>query len=118
QMTLALIAGVGLAAACGFRVFVPLLVMGLAARSGSLPLAANMQWVGSDVTIIMLAAATTLEILGYYVPWIDNLLDTIATPAAAVAGTLASAAVFTSFDPMMQWTLGIIAGGGTATVVQ
>ena len=118
DLILALVAGVGLAAATGFRVFVPLLVMSMAARAGALPLAGNMQWIATDAAMVALVAATALEIAGYYVPWVDNLLDTIATPAAAVAGTLAAAAVFGGFDPMLQWVIGIVAGGGTATVVQ
>lgn len=118
EMMLALCLGVGLAAACGFRVFVPLLVTAVAARTGHLSVAANMQWIGSDPAIAALAVATVLEILAYYVPWVDNLLDTAATPAAVVAGTMVTAASITGLDPMMQWVLAAVAGGGAAATVQ
>lgn len=110
--------GVGLAAACGFRVFVPMLVMGLAAKSGHLSLASGFDWMGSDAAIVAFGIATALEIGGYYVPWLDNLLDSVATPAAGIAGTIATASMVTGMDPIMQWSLGVIAGGGSALTVQ
>jgi len=117
----ALLIGVGLAAACGFRIFVPLLVMGLAAQSGHLTLAPSMAWIGSWPAISAFGAATALEVVAYYVPWVDNLLDSIATPAAFVAGTLATAASIghvQGMSPLMMWSVAAIAGGTTATVVQ
>jgi len=110
--------GVGLAAACGFRVFVPLLVMGIAANTGHLALGESFAWIGSPVAIAAFGAATALEIGGYYIPWIDNLLDSIATPAAVVAGTLATGAMVSDMDPMLAWATAIIAGGGVAGAVQ
>lgn len=118
ETLLGLCVGVGLAAACGFRVFVPLLVMGLAERSGSLTLASGFEWMGSDVALVTFMAATALEIGGYYIPWIDNALDAIATPAAAVAGSIITASMVGGLDPMLQWSLAIIAGGGAAMTVQ
>ena len=118
ELILGLGVGVALAASCGFRVFVPLFVASLAAHGGHVTLASNMQWVGSDLAVFALGAATALEIAGYYVPWIDNALDTIATPAAGIAGTLATASFITGMDPTLQWTVSAIAGGGIATAVQ
>lgn len=110
--------GVGLAAACGFRVFVPLLVMSVAAHSGQLNLAPGFQWIGSDAALVAFGIATCLEVAGYFVPWMDNLLDTLATPAAIVAGTVVTASVITGMSPMLKWTLAVIAGGGVAGLVQ
>jgi hypothetical protein len=62
--------------------------------------------------------ATALEIGTYYVPWLDNLMDTIATPAAVVAGTIITASVVSDTSPFLKWTLAVIAGGGTAVIVQ
>jgi hypothetical protein len=115
---LALIIGVGLSAACGFRVFVPLLVMSIAAHTGNLHLARSFQWIGSDVALFTFAIATIVEVAGYYIPWLDHLLDTIASPAAVVAGTIITAAIVTDMSPFMKWTLAVIAGGGTAGLVQ
>src|SRR5260370_32245357 len=78
--------GIGLSAACGFRVFVPLLVMSIASFSGHLTLAPGFQWIGSYPALITFSVATVVEIGGYYIPWVDHLLDTLATPAASVPG--------------------------------
>jgi hypothetical protein len=110
--------GIGLAAACGFRVFVPLLGMSLAARSGLLPLADGFGWAQTDTGLILLAVATVLEVLAYFVPFIDNALDAVATPAAMVAGVGASASVLGDFSPVMQWGLAAVAGGGATGLVQ
>jgi Domain of unknown function (DUF4126) len=112
--------GLGLAAACGFRVFVPLLVMGLASRAGigHLELGESFAWIGSTPALIAFGAATVLEIAGYYVPWIDNLLDAVATPTAIVAGVLVTASSVAEMDPFLRWTLAIVGGGGTTAVFQ
>jgi len=110
--------GLGLAAACGFRIFMPLLVMGVASMSGHLELSDQFAWIGSSSAVITFAVATLLEIVAYYVPWLDNLLDTVASPAAVVAGVVVSASVITGMDPYIKWTLAVIAGGGLAGAVQ
>ncbi len=118
EILAALAAGIGLAAACGFRVFVPLLGLSLAARFGGVALAGGFEWMGSDAALAAFAAATLLEILAYYIPWMDNLLDTVATPAAVVAGVIASAAVFVDLPPLVRWAAAIIGGGASAGLVQ
>ncbi len=110
--------GLGLSAACGFRVFVPLLFASLAAHAGYLSLAPGFEWIGTPPALYAFATATLLEVLAYYVPWLDNALDTIATPAAVIAGMLASAAVLTDLPPFLKWSLAIIAGGAAAGMVQ
>ncbi|MFQ5349280.1 MAG: DUF4126 domain-containing protein [Thermoanaerobaculia bacterium] len=110
--------GLGLAAACGFRVFVPFLVVNLAAQSGYLVLDGGFEWIASTPALITLAVATALEIAAYYIPWLDNLLDSVATPAAVVAGIVVTASVVTGIDPYLKWSLAVIAGGGVAGAVQ
>jgi hypothetical protein len=110
--------GIGLAAACGFRVFVPLLVLSIAARSGEIPLAPDFQWVATLPALIVFATATVAEIVAYYVPWLDHALDTIATPAAMIAGVFATAAVMPDISPVLRWGLAVLAGGGIAGTVQ
>ena len=118
ETVLSLAIGVGLAAACGFRVFVPLLVLSLASRSGYVPLADHFAWIASTPALITFATATILEVMAYYVPWLDNVLDTLATPAAVVAGILANASVLVDLPPFVKWSVAIIGGGGAAGVVQ
>jgi len=106
--------GIGLAAATGFRVFVPLLIAGLAARFGELPLSEHFQWLASAPALVMLGTAAAAEILAYYIPGVDHLLDVIASPATLVAGVVASAAVMTDLPPSVLWPVAIIGGGGIA----
>src|SRR5438477_8925513 len=107
ETVLSICVGIGLSAACGFRVFVPLLVMSIASLSGHLTLAQGFEWIGTYPALIAFSVATCLEIAGYYIPWVDNLLDSIATPAAIVAGTIATAAMVTDVSPLMKWSLAI-----------
>jgi hypothetical protein len=118
EILLSVCIGIGLSAACGFRVFVPLLVMSVASLSGHLTLAPGFAWIGSYPSLVAFSVATALEVTGYYIPWVDHLLDTIATPAAIIAGTLVTASMITDMSPFLKWTLAVIAGGGAAGVVQ
>ena len=110
--------GIGLAAATGFRVFVPLLVAGLAARAGYIPLADSFQWLQSTPALIALGTAAAIETLAFYIPGVDHLLDVIAGPLAIVAGVLASASVMVDLPPEAKWPIALIAGGGIAGVTK
>jgi hypothetical protein len=110
--------GLGLAAAAGFRIFLPLLALGIGAASGKLPLAAGFEWVGSTPALIAFGTAAVLEVLGYFIPYVDHLLDVVATPAAVGAGMLATAALATELPPLLKWSAVIIGGGGLAGLVQ
>lgn len=118
ETTLSICIGIGLSAACGFRVFVPLLIMSIASLSGHLTLTPGFQWIGSYPALIAFSVATALELAAYYIPWLDNALDTLATPAAIVAGIVVTASVVTGLSPFLKWTLAVIAGGGVAGLVQ
>ena len=118
ETILAITAGIGLAAACGFRVFVPLLATALAVHFGHFTPSPGLQWIGSTPAIIVLGVATAVEIAGYYIPWVDHLLDTIATPAAVVAGTVVAATAFGDIHPAIKWAAAVIAGGGIAAGIQ
>jgi hypothetical protein len=106
--------GVGLAAATGFRIFLPLLLAGIAARAGWIPLNEGFAWLQSTPALMTLGTAALFETLAYYIPGVDHLLDVIAGPAAVVAGVIASASVMTNVAPGLMWPLAIIAGGGVA----
>jgi hypothetical protein len=118
DLTLAIAMGVGLAAAVGFRVFLPMLVLSIAAYSGHLTLSNGLAWLGTPAALLMLSVAAVLEIIAYYVPGVDNVLDLVAAPAALIAGTVVSAAVMTDLPPMVKWTTAVIAGGGAAGLTQ
>jgi hypothetical protein len=118
ETALGIALGLGLSAACGFRVFVPLLVLGVASFTGTVTLGSGFEWLSSPPALIALGLATTLEIAAYYVPWLDNVLDTIASPAAVMAGAVAAVAVQSNIDPLLHWSVVAIAGGGAASLVQ
>ncbi len=118
EVLVALATGLGLSAACGFRIFVPLLMMSVAAKAGHLSLASGFEWIETTPALIVFASATALEIGAYYLPLIDNALDVVAAPSAVVAGTLATASQVGDTSPLMTWTLAVIVGGGSAGLVQ
>jgi hypothetical protein len=124
EAIMSIMIGVALSATCGFRVFVPLLAVNIGTRALDadgqplIELAGGFDWLSSDIALMVFLVATLFEIGGYYIPWIDNLLDTIASPASIVAGTVITASFATGMDPWLQWLLGVIAGGGAAGAVQ
>ena len=117
DLALAVAMGVGLAAAVGFRVFLPMLVLSIGAYTGHLTLSSGLAWLGTPAALVMLSVAAVIEILAYYIPGVDNALDVIEAPAVLIAGTVVSAAVMTDVPPMVRWTTAVIAGGGAAGVV-
>jgi hypothetical protein len=118
ETTLSIIVGIGLAASCGFRVFVPLLVTSGAALTGNIHLTDGFDWLGTWTAFTSFAIASAVEIAAYYIPWLDNLLDTIASPIGVIAGVILFAASVTNLDPFLRWSLAVIAGGGAAGVIQ
>ncbi|WP_044398384.1 DUF4126 domain-containing protein [Lacinutrix sp. Hel_I_90] len=109
--------GIGLSASVGFRVFVPLFALSITAYLGAWELNESWQWIGSLSALIVLGVATLLEIFAYYIPYVDNLLDTIAIPLATIAGIAVMVSTVADLSPVVTWALAIIAGGGTAAAV-
>jgi Domain of unknown function (DUF4126) len=118
DVPLSIVLGIALAAATGFRVFLPMLIVSGAAYNGHLHLDDSFAWLGTPSALTMLGVAALAEVLGYYVPFVDNALDALATPAAFIAGTIVSAAVMTDVPPMVKWTAAVVAGGGVAGLTQ
>tara|TARA_B100001559_G_scaffold223689_1_gene187798 strand:+ start:50 stop:634 length:585 start_codon:yes stop_codon:yes gene_type:complete len=122
DVIIALSMGLGLAAASGFRVFLPPFLLSIAVRADAVDvnlMDTPFEYFDSNVAVILLGVATVAEFAGYYVPWVDNLLDSIASPAAVVAGSGMTALVLEgNTDPVIQWSLAIIAGGGVTAIVQ
>ena len=118
EVWLSIAIGLGLAAACGFRIFVPMLIMSLASRTEHLALSEGFDWIASDFALVIFAIATVVEILAFYVPWIDNLLDTVAAPTAVIAGIIVTASAVQGMSPAFRWAVAIIAGGGISATVQ
>jgi hypothetical protein len=118
DLALSIVLGVALAAATGFRVFLPMLIVSGAAYTGHLHLDDSFAWLGTPSALVMLSVAALVEVLAYYIPVVDNLLDVVSAPAAFIAGTILSAAVMTDMPPMVKWTAAVIAGGGVAGITR
>lgn len=118
DLLLSVALGIGLAAATGFRVFIPLLVAGLAARAGWVPLTESFAWLQSTPALVALSTAAVLEILAFYIPGLDHLLDVLAGPLAVAAGILASASVMVDLPSELRWPIAVIAGGGIAAITK
>lgn len=118
ETVLSIFLGIGLAASVGFRIFLPLFALSLAAYFDVWQLNENWEWVGSMAALITFGVATIVEIFAYFIPWLDNLLDSFALPMAALAGTAVMLSTASDLDPVVTWTLAIIAGGGTATAIK
>jgi len=113
-----IILGIGLAASVGFRIFVPLFALSIASYYNVIPLNDNWEWISGIPALVTLGIATFVEIIAYLIPWLDNVLDTIAVPLAAVAGTAVVLSTAADLEPLVTWSLAIIAGGGTATAIK
>lgn len=114
----ALMAGISLSAAAGLRVFLPVLALGLAARFGLLELGEQFAWLASDPVLMVVGIAALLEVGTYYIPIVDNLLDTLATPAAIGGGTVIVAALLPEMHGLLQWGTAALLGGGAAGITQ
>ncbi len=110
--------GIGLAASVGFRVFLPLFALSLASYFNMWELNDSWEWIGSLAAVVALGVAMLVEIFAYFIPWVDNLLDSVAVPLAAIAGTAVMVSTVADLDPVVTWALAIIAGGGTATAIK
>ncbi len=118
ETILSIFLGIGLAASVGFRVFLPLFALSLATYFGKWDLNESWLWIGSSTAVITLGIATLVEIVAYYIPVVDNLLDTVAIPLATIAGTAIMVSTVADLSPVITWALAIIAGGGTAAAVK
>ena len=116
DLLLAICLGIALSAACGFRVFIPPFAMSLAAVHGNFELSPQFAWLGTYPATIALGVATVVEILAYYIPVIDNLLDTIEIPIAIAVGIILTAAIVGDLDSILQWSLAVV-GGGAAGII-
>lgn len=116
---ISLMLGISLSAACGFRVFVPFLIVSAFGVLSGFDLPSGFEWLDTNQALILFAVASGVEVFAYYIPWLDNLLDLVAAPLAAAAGAfVTAAAVPPDMGPLVQWTLAVIAGGGSAGLIK
>lgn len=114
----AVFTGIGLSATAGLRVFVPLFGASLGVHFGLIEVGESYLWIGSETAMVIFGSAMVIEILAYYVPWVDNLLDLLATPLAIVGGTFLSGVMLPDLPLMLEWLVALVLGGGSAGLVQ
>ena len=111
--------GIALSACAGFRVFVPMLAASIAAHFNIIDLPTDLEWLGGWPAMICFGTASIAEIGAYYIPFLDNILDTIATPLSIIAGTVLSFSIFpiTDQEPMLRWGTALLTGGTAAGTI-
>lgn len=110
--------GIGLASACGFRVFIPMLAISIGVFTGHIHVSHDFSWLGTMPAIITFGIACLVEIFAYYIPWLDNLLDSITIPITVVCGTILAASFITGMSPYIKWTLAAICGGLLSALIK
>jgi len=112
----AVIVGLLLSFSAGVRITLPLLAVNLLAFYHEITLPDNMAWLGTQPTLIILSVACAAETLIHFVPAAGTWIKAMATPLAFVAGTLLMAVPLGDKNPIYQWTLSAVVGGGAATL--
>ena len=118
ELVVGICAGISLSAACGFRVFLPLLAVSIAAHFFGFKVNADFEWIGSWTSIVSLATATIVEIVAYYLPFVDSLLDFINVPLAFVAGAVVMSGVLPDVHPYLKWSIAGLLGSSAAGLTQ
>ena len=112
----AVIIGLLLSVSAGFRIMLPLLTVNLLAVYHLVTLPPNLAWLGTEPTMLLLLVAAVAETVIHFIPAAGTALKAIATPLAFVAGTLLMAVPLGDKNPLYQWTLAAVIGGGLATL--
>ena len=106
--------GIGLSTSTGFRILVPFAALSAAAVYGNFDLPSEMAWLDSYPALIGLVIGTFIEVAAYYIPWVNDALDTVELPASIIAGTYLTGSFAADLPTLLQWSLALIAGGGIA----
>jgi O-antigen ligase len=109
--------GIGLAAAVGLRIFIPILVVSIFAYTGNLTLSTYFTWIGYLPILILLIILSIIEVIAYYVVWLDNYLDAIEHPLSIISGIIIIGAVITEFNPYLKWLLALLIGGAVSGTI-
>jgi hypothetical protein len=117
NLVLQIAAGIGLASCAGLRAFLPLFVVGTAARAGLLSLGEAFGWLDSTPALVVLGTAVVAEILADKFPVVDHFLDGVGLFVKPVAGALVLASTLSGTDPLAASVLGLILGAPIAAGV-
>ncbi len=112
-----LMMGVSLAACCGLRAWMPMLIVGLLAKACYVELSPTFSFLARNDALIIFGVATVLELVGDKVIVIDHFLDAVGTIVRPTVGTVLASSMLTKVDPLVATTFGLIAGGSTAFTI-
>jgi hypothetical protein len=110
--------GFSLSAACGFRIFVPFFVLSCATLHGDYTPHPDFAWLSSPLVAVALGLTMTFELTTYYIPFVDDFFDILATPAAIGAGIVLAAAELGTLHGALRWLIALFIGGSIAGVIQ
>jgi hypothetical protein len=116
SLGLALLAGIGIAAACGLRAFLPLLALGIASRLGLIELEPHARWLAEPAALLGLGTATVLEIVGDKVPVVDHALDVAGTFVRPLAAWFGAYALFIHWPTPWGQVAALLLGTGALAV--
>jgi len=113
-IVLSIITSICLSAGCGLRVFTPFFILSLITYlfPELIPLNEDVAFISSLSAVILLGIASLLEILAFYIPWLDNILGAVTVPIAGFSGVAMGAIILADLPPALQWGLAILGGGG------
>jgi hypothetical protein len=115
----AILSGFGLAAPAGLNAWLPLLIVGLAARFKFITLSQPFTVLSETWVLLVLAILLLIEVFADKIPAVDSINDMIHTVIRPVAGGILFAAhsgMVGGLDPTMSFVLGLLAAGSVHAV--
>jgi hypothetical protein len=115
DMVVSMLTGLGLATAAGLNPYFPLIIVGLFARLGWMPLEGPFVALGHPLVLLIIAALAVVDFIGDKVPAVDSMLHTVGLAIAPIAGAILflSQAGIGAIDPLLAGIAGLIVAGGT-----
>lgn len=110
--------GVVLSATTGFRIFIPFLFLSIASKIGLIHLNEHLSWLGTTPVVVILLFATLFEVVAYFISGLDNVMDSIDTPIAVIAGILIIFSAVPVQNPAIHWVLAIVVGGVISGIIK
>ena len=120
SLTISIIFGSLLSAACGLRIFVPFLILSFVTKANIISFSESWSWISSPETLHFLIAATVFELIAVYFPIVSLFYKNMILPLALISGTFIMSFFLldtnVAVSPLIRWTLAIIFGGSLATL--
>jgi len=118
DLYLKILIGLGLSAASGFRLFVPFAILSIFSISGIYNTTSTPYIFSSDLFLVIFIILSVSEVVLFYNPWIDNMLDLISTPASIFSGIILTYFVLYDTEIYLRLLISVILGGLVSLNVQ